>query len=132
VNNAPIDPGVTTEAQKLALDTVSAFLDCSRKLDLDRAEGLLAPDMERIGPDGGVTSGRDVYLGYLRGLLGQVNDYDFELLRMTVTHDAASVVVEVHETLTEPDGTPVDVIEAMLFDLTPEMLIRRLSVYAKQ
>jgi predicted ester cyclase len=108
-----------------------AFLACGGRRDFSSAKALLAHDVTRTGPDGDIKSGRQAYLAYLEGVLGAVRDYRYEVRRCAATADGLVVVVEIDEALTEANGTELAVSEAMVFDLTPEGLIRQISVYTK-
>jgi predicted ester cyclase len=114
-----------------AVRAVMAFLDGGRRKDFSSTKALLDENVTRIGPDGDVKSGRDQYLAYLEGVLGDARDYHYEVRRCVATHDGLTVLVEIDERLTQADGTEVAVSEAMVFDLTPAGRIRHLSVYTK-
>jgi predicted ester cyclase len=113
------------------LEVVLAFLGCGERRDWETAHSLLDEEMTRIGPDGDVKHGRDEYLGYLKGVLGDADDYHYEVRRTMVSSDDRVVLVEIDEALTEAGGAAVAVSEAMVFDLTVERRIIRLSVYTK-
>jgi hypothetical protein len=121
-----------TEDGQAAVQVVMAFLACGGRRDFWAARALLDEDVTRIGPDGNVCSGRDQYLEYLGGVLGDVRDYGYEVRRCVVAEDGLTVLVEIDEHLTEADGAHQAVSEAMVFDLTPQGRIRRLSVYTKR
>ena len=110
---------------------VMAFLACGGRRDFSGARALLDADITRLGPDGDVKSGRDDYVAYLESMLGDVQDYRYEVRRCVVATDGLTVLVEIDEALTQADGTALAVSEAMVFDLTPEGRIGRISVYAK-
>ena len=120
-----------TEEGRPALEVVMAFLACGGRRDFSGARALLDRDVTRIGPDGDVKSGREEYVAYLGSVLGDVQDYRYEVRRGIVAADGLSVAVEIDEALTEANGTELAVSEVMVFDLTSERLIRRLSVYTK-
>jgi hypothetical protein len=120
-----------TGAGQGAAQVVMAFLGCGGRRDFSGARALLDDRITRTGPDGDVKTGRDEYLAYLDRALGGARDYRYELRRCVVTEDGLTVLVEIDETLTEADGTRLAVSEAMIFDLTPELRILRLSVYTK-
>jgi hypothetical protein len=107
------------------------FLACGGRRDFSSAEVLLDAAITRIGPDGDLKSGRDAYLQYLVSVLGDVADYGYEVHRCVASTDGAVVLVEIDEHLTEPDGTEQAVSEAMVFDITQQGTIGRLSVYTK-
>jgi ketosteroid isomerase-like protein len=107
------------------------FLACGRGQDFSGARELLDANVTRTGPDGDVKSGRDEYVAYLESMLGDVQDYRYEVRRCAVAADGLTVLVEIDEALTQADGTALAVSEAMVFDLTPEGRIGRISVYTK-
>ena len=125
------EAGETREEGRAALEVVMAFLACGGRRDFSGARALLDRDVTRIGPDGDVKSGREEYVAYLGSVLGDVQDYRYEVRRGIVAADGLSVAVEIDEALTEANGTELAVSEVMVFDLTSERLIRRLSVYTK-
>jgi hypothetical protein len=108
-----------------------AFLACGGRRDFSGAKALLDANITRIGPDGEVKSGRDEYVAYLESVLGDVQDYRYQVRRCAVATDGLIVLVEVDEALTQADGNELAVCEAMVFDLTPAGHIRRISVYTK-
>ena len=110
---------------------VRAFLSCGTERDWSRAEELLTADITRIGPDGDVKSGRVDYLAFVRQALEEASYYSYEVRRMAVSQDGRVVLVEIDETLVEQSGDTVEVSEAMVFDLTADLRISRLSVYAR-
>lgn len=114
-----------------AIAVVMAFLACGGRRDFSSAKELLDEAVTRIGPDGDVKSGRDDYLSYLESVLADVRDYHYEVQRCVVSPDNRIVVVEIEEGLTEAGGAELEVKEAMVFDLTAELRIVRLSVYTK-
>jgi ketosteroid isomerase-like protein len=114
-----------------ALATVETFLGCSQSRDWARAESVLHESIVRTGIDGSVTSGRSEYLGFLVGVLDDVRDYRADVARMVASGDGAVVLVQIHEELTEADGTHLEVTEAMVFDVDDDGLITSLTVYAK-
>ncbi len=120
-------PGDGLEAGQV----VMAFLACGGRKDFSGARALLDANVIRTGPDGDVKSGRDSYVAYLESMLGDVRDYRYEVLRCAVATDGHTVLVEIDEALTEADGTALAVSEAMVFDLTPQGRIGRISVYTK-
>ena len=122
---------MSASAPRGAVAVVTEFLGCSEHADWTRAAGLLAPDLTRTGPDGAVVRGRAAYLALLQGLLGGITDYRYTVGRMVASADDRVVLVEIHEELTEADGTPVAVDEAMVFDVTADGRIAALSVYTK-
>ena len=125
------EAGEMTEEGRPALEVVMAFLACGGRRDFSGARALLDRDVTRIGPDGDVKSGREEYVAYLGSVLGDVQDYRYEVRRGIVAADGLSVAVEIDEALTEANGTELAVSEVMVFDLTSARLIRRLSVYTK-
>jgi hypothetical protein len=125
------EAGETREEGRAALEVVMAFLACGGRRDFSGARALLDRDVTRIGPDGDVKSGREEYVAYLGSVLGDVQDYRYEVRRGIGAADGLSVAVEIDEALTEANGTELAVSEVMVFDLTSERLIRRLSVYTK-
>jgi ketosteroid isomerase-like protein len=114
-----------------AVDVVTAFLACGGRRDFATARALLAEDVVRAGPDGDLKSGREEYVGYLEQVLGDVRDYSYRVARAVPSADGRTVTVELDESLEEADGTRLSVSEAMVFDLTPDRLISRISVYMK-
>ena len=114
-----------------AVDVVAAFLACGGRRDFASARSLLAEEVVRIGPDGDLKSGREEYVGYLEQVLGDVRDYRYRVARALPSADGQTVTVEIDESLEEADGTRLSVREAMVFDLSPDHLITRISVYMK-
>jgi ketosteroid isomerase-like protein len=62
---------------------------------------------------------------------GTITGYDFDVLRLVYSSDRRVALVEIHERLVQPDGEPLAVTEAMVFDLDTDGRITWLSVYAK-
>ena len=120
-----------TAAKPGAVEVVLAFLACGGRSAFSEARPLLAPDVARVGPDGDVKSGREEYLAYLEAVLARTRDYRYEVVRAVPSADGRTVVLELDESLVDADGRHLAVTEAMVFDLTPDLLISRLSVYMK-
>jgi hypothetical protein len=118
-------------AYRSSVDVVLAFLACGPQRDFSVARDLLDEDITRVGPDGDIKSGRDVYLGYLESVMRDAHSYRYELRRAVPSDDGHTVLVEIEESLTQADGVDLNVSEAMIFDITPAGLIGRLSVYTK-
>lgn len=105
-----------------------AFLACGRRRDFSAAYDLLDEHVTRSG-GGDDKSGRDEYLAYLQTVMKDARDYRYHVKRCTESAGGETVVVEIDESLTQADGTELSASEAMIFDLTPEGRIGRLTVY---
>jgi limonene-1,2-epoxide hydrolase len=113
------------------VEVVMAFLACAEHRDFSTARALMDENVTRAGPDGDVKSGRDEYVAYLESVLADARGYRYDVRRSVVSEDGRTVLVEIDEALTPADGPEMQVSEAMIFDLTPNHLIGRLSVYTK-
>jgi limonene-1,2-epoxide hydrolase len=123
---APVGGG-----HQAAVDVVMAFLACGGRRDFSAARPLLAEGVTRVGPDGDIKTGRDEYLAYLEQVLAGASDYRYQVARAVPSADGRTVLVELDESLVEAGGNRVAVTEAMVFDLTPDLRVGRLSVYMK-
>lgn len=118
-------------SERSPAEVVMAFLACGERRDFTLARDLLDADITRTGPDGDVKSGREEYLAYLQSVMSDARSYRYSIKRCVASEDGRTVLVEIDESLTPADGPEIKVCEAMVFDLTPAGLIRRLSVYTK-
>jgi ketosteroid isomerase-like protein len=115
-----------------AVGVVSSFLACAEQRDFARARELVDEHVTRTGPDGDVKQGREEYVSYLENIFATARGYRSRVRRCTASEDGRTVVVEIDESLTEPDGTELIASEAMIFDMTTHGLIGALSVYARR
>jgi ketosteroid isomerase-like protein len=112
-------------------DPVSAFLAAQQAHEWERVADLLAPDVVRLGPDQARCRGRDDYLTFLQEVHATMTGYEADIQRLVYSPDRRVAVVEIRERLVQPDGSPLAVNEAMVFDLDRDGRITRLSVYTK-
>jgi hypothetical protein len=124
VSEWPIQP-----PEERAADVVRRYLDALAAHDWPALAATLETDVERIGPYGDVYRGRDVYAGFLETTLRALEGYELEVARLVAT--PAAVVAELGETVDTPEGRRrTD--EAIVFDLSPAGLIRRVAVYLRR
>jgi hypothetical protein len=88
--------------------------------------GVLAPEVERIGPFGDRVSGRDRYLAMLEEAVPA--DYRNDVHLVTYSADRRAAFARVTEHLGYPDRT-LQLEEAYAFGLDGEGLIERIEVF---
>jgi hypothetical protein len=105
---------------------VERYLAAIVAFDWLELERCLDPEVVRIGPFGDTYAGRDAYVAFLTGLMPTLVDYQMEVHRVV---DAGRVVTaELTETMTW-DGERVVTHEALVFDLSENDRIRRITIY---
>jgi len=108
---------------------VERYLAALAARDWEALTGCLTADVERIGPYNDVYLGREPYVAFLAGTLEALTGYELEVSRLIVAHD--TVVAELSETVDTPTGRRrTD--EAVVFDLSPPGLIRRVAVFLRR
>lgn len=108
---------------------VERYLAALGAQDWPALAATLAPDVERIGPWGDVHRGREPYARFLEETLRALSGYALGVDRLITAGDA--VVAELHETVDTPDGRR-RTHEAVVFDVAPDGLIRRVAVYLRK
>jgi ketosteroid isomerase-like protein len=110
-------------------DAVERYLAALAAHDWSALGACLAPDVERIGPYHDVYRGREAYVGFLADTLRGLAGYELLVSRLIVATDV--VVAELSETVDTPAGRRrTD--EAVVFDLSPEGLIRHVAVFLRR
>ena len=110
---------------------VESYLAAVAGQDWETFASTMTEDIVRIGPFGDVYSGRDAYIDYLSGLVPNLPGYSMDVARVTYIDDGARAVAELSETV-EVDGSPLITPEALLFDLTPEGLVKRVEIFTRR
>jgi ketosteroid isomerase-like protein len=105
---------------------VERFFDHLSARDWATLCGVLAPEVERVGPFGDRVSGRDRYLAMLEEAVPA--DYRNDVHLVTYSADGRAAFARVTEHLGYPDQT-LDLEEAYAFELDNEGLVRRIEVF---
>jgi limonene-1,2-epoxide hydrolase len=124
----PLGPGaqrLITEA--FARDVVQHYLDALAAHDWDALAATLAVDVERIGPYGDVSRGRDEYARFLRDTVSALAGYELGVVRMVA--DGGAVAVELHETVDDGPGR-LHTDESVVFDVDQRRIVR-VAVYLR-
>jgi hypothetical protein len=108
---------------------VERYLAALARQDWEALAGCLADDVERIGPYNDVYRGREPYVAFLAATLRALAGYQLHVSRLIVGDGV--VVAELSETVDTPEGRRrTD--EAIVFDLSPAGLIRRVGVFLRR
>ena len=108
------------------MNAVERYLAAVVAFDWHTLRACVTDDVVRIGPFGDRYTGRDAYAGFLTGLMPTLVDYSMDVHRVG---DAGRVVTaELTETMTW-DGERVVTHEALVFDVTADDRIRRITIY---
>lgn len=108
---------------------VERYLAALAAQDWDVLAGCLTADVERVGPYNDVYRGREQYVAFLAQTLASLEGYEVQVSRLIVAQD--TVVAELSETVDVPAGRRrTD--EAVVFDLSPSGLIRRVGVFLRR
>jgi ketosteroid isomerase-like protein len=110
---------------------VERYLAAVAGQDWEAFAATITEDIVRIGPFGDVYTGRDPYIAYLSGLMPNLPGYSMAVARVTYLDDGARAVAVLSETV-EVDGAPMVTPEALLFDLTPEGLVKRVEIFTRR
>ena len=111
--------------------TVERYLACLAVHDWDGLAATIADeDLIREGPYCDVVEGKQPYLKFLRGVFTSLEGYRLSVQRISHTSDRVCYV-ELSETF-DIDGVPTDYPECLVFELNPDGLINRVSVFIKQ
>ena len=111
--------------------TVERYLACLAVHDWDGLAATIADDdLIRDGPYRDVVEGKQLYLKFLRGVFTSLEGYRLSVQRISHTSDRVCYV-ELSETF-HIDGVPTDYPECLVFELNPDGLINRVSVFIKQ
>jgi hypothetical protein len=108
---------------------VGRYLAALGRQDWDALAACLTDDVVRIGPYGDVYEGRDAYVAFLAETLASLPGYELRVERLIVA--SATVVAELNETIDGPQGR-MRTDEAIVFDLAPSGLIRRVGVFLRR
>jgi hypothetical protein len=109
--------------------TVERYLAALGRQDWNALASCLADDVERIGPYNDVYRGRDPYVAFLAETLRALSGYELCVSRLIVGD--TTVVAELSETVDTAEGRRrTD--EAVVFDLSPAGLIRRVGVFLRR
>lgn len=109
--------------------TVERYLAALATQDWDALAACLSDDVERIGPYNDVYRGREPYVAFLAATLRTLQGYRLDVSRLIAAGD--TVVAELSETVETPSGRRrTD--EAVVFDLSPLGLIRRVAVFLRR
>ena len=108
---------------------VERYLAALSRQDWDALATCLTEDVERIGPYNDVYRGREPYVSFLADTLRALEGYELHVSRLIAARDV--VVAELSETIATPTGRRrTD--EAVVFDLSPDGLIRRVAVFLRR
>jgi hypothetical protein len=110
---------------------VERYLGAVAGQDWETFAATITDDIVRIGPFGDVYSGRDSYVEFLSALMPNLPGYSMDVARVSYLDDGARAVAELSETV-EVDGSPLVTPEALLFDLTPEGLVKRVEIFTRR
>lgn len=110
---------------------VERYLAAVAGQDWEAFTATMTEDIVRIGPFGDVYRGRDVYVEFLSALMPTLPGYSMDIARVTYLDDGARAVAELSETV-EVDGSPLVTPEALLFDLTPDGLVKRVEIFTRR
>ncbi|HUE09234.1 MAG TPA: nuclear transport factor 2 family protein [Acidimicrobiales bacterium] len=106
--------------------TVERFFEHLSARDWASLSGVLAPEVERVGPFGDRVSGRDRYLAMLEEAVPAVYRNDVHLV--TYAADRRAAFARLTEHLGYPDQT-LHLEEAYAFELDAGGLVRRIEVF---
>ncbi|MBM3692815.1 MAG: nuclear transport factor 2 family protein [Actinomycetota bacterium] len=109
--------------------TVTRFFTSMAAGEWDAMAACVAPDVVRVGPFRDVKVGRDDYRDFLAATIGALEGYRLDLQR--VWTDGERAVAQLSETMVV-DGRPRRTDEAIVCDLGPDGLIRRVEVYLQR
>lgn len=108
---------------------VERYLAALARQDWEALAACLTDDVERIGPYNDVYLGREPYVAFLAQTLRSLEGYELRVSRLIAGQDV--VVAELSETVDTPAGRRrTD--EAIVFDLSPAGLIRRVAVFLRK
>jgi hypothetical protein len=111
--------------------TVERYLACLAVHDWDGLAATIADDdLIRDGPYRDVVEGKQPYLEFLRSVFAALEGYRLDVQRISHTSDRVCYV-ELSETF-DIDGVPTGYPECLVFELNPDGLINRVSVFIKQ
>ena len=111
--------------------TVERYLACLAVHDWDGLAATIADDdLIRDGPYRDLVEGKQPYLKFLRGVFAALQGYRLDVQRISHASDRVCYV-ELSETF-DIDGVPTDYPECLVFELNPDGLINRVSVFIKQ
>ena len=111
------------------IGAVERYLAALAAHDWPALAACLEPDIERVGPYNDVYRGRDAYVAFLADTLRSLAGYELQVSRLIASTDV--VVAELSETVDTPDGRRRTE-EAVVFDLSPAGLIRRVGVFLRR
>jgi ketosteroid isomerase-like protein len=111
------------------VSAVERYLAALPAHDWATVRACLAPAVVRIGPYNDVYRGRDQYAQFLAETVEALPGYEMDVER--VVHHDGSALVELSETIDEPDGSRLRTAEAIVFDLDGDGLITRVAVYLR-
>ncbi len=109
--------------------TVERYLAALARQEWDELAPCLTADVERIGPYDDVYRGREEYVRFLAETLRALEGYELRVARLVAGGDV--VVAELSETVDTAAGRR-RTHEAVVFDLSPEGLIRRIAVFLRR
>ncbi len=113
----------------MARATVTRFFTAMAAGEWDAMAECLAVDVVRVGPFRDVEVGRADYRDFLATTIGALEGYRLDLQR--VWSDGERAVAQLSETM-EVGGRPRRTDEAIVCDLGPDGLIRRVEVYLQR
>src|SRR5271169_2276903 len=105
---------------------IERFFECLTARDWEALGGVLAPEVERLGPFGDGVVGRGRYLDLLAGTVPP--DYRNDVHRVTYAADGRSGFARVTEHLRYP-GRELHLEEAYSFHIDEMGLVSRLEVF---
>jgi ketosteroid isomerase-like protein len=109
--------------------SVTRYLDALARRDWTALAACLTADVVRVGPYNDVYDGRDAYVAFLAQTLAALRGYELRVTRLIDGGD--TVVAELSESVDLPQGRQrTD--EAIVFDLAPDGLVRRVGVFLRR
>jgi ketosteroid isomerase-like protein len=109
--------------------TVERYLAALAAHDWDALRACLAEHVERIGPYNDRYRGREQYAQFLTETVAALPGY--ELVVDRIVAGGRTALVELSETVDNPDGSRLRTAEAVVFDLDEHGLIARVAVYLR-
>ncbi len=128
IAEVPLGPGAHRILEEaFALDVVTRYLDAMAAADWTALAETLAPDVERIGPNGDDFHGRAPYAEFLAQVIGSLSGYALMVVGMIAGGNR--VAVELYETVDDGDAR-LRTDEIVVFDVAGG-LIAKVAVYLR-
>src|SRR5436309_12225080 len=118
----------------MTTDVVSRFWTALDQHDWPALEATLAEDFVRIGMrdnDEDTCRGRDNYLRFVTGVIGQFDHHDLKTLRVFYSADGRLAVSETIETISPPGEPKLAMRVTNVHEINEAGLIAKLDIYWK-